>query len=360
MKWFSPWRSLGLSALLLSACVSPSEDLRGLGEQPPLNGAVFVTGGAFLTGRTAEDATFGELADGTAAPAASREVMPIADFVDVLMRSKVFQHVAVDSDAESRRRVSQLMLAGATDALFSELLERVRMQGFDYVLVVEELRDGPIEMQGTNGRWPVTFATWILLGVGALIPDRTFESRATLRVTLRELQMGRPLHESLLDAGTVDLALVERTDFWGLLSSILVPPFWVGDDRAAVKNSVGTTTQRRLLLRLARELKSESVRQRLRERAAADVTMSETAEGWKVIVTALEGLSVARLRGHAKLDAVAADTFAAVLLSSVKVDAGRYRYEALLPTMASGERVQVLVGTLRGGVASATFSPGSR
>jgi hypothetical protein len=46
------------------------------------------------------------------------------------------------------------------------------------------------------------------------------------------------------------------------------------------------------------------------------------------------------------------------LLASVRGDAGRYDYEAELPNGLAGRQVQVLVGTLRGGVASATFAPG--
>ena len=44
------------------------------------------------------------------------------------------------------------------------------------------------------------------------------------------------------------------------------------------------------------------------------------------------------------------------LLASRLRDGERWRYEAALPAGARG-LVQVLVGTLRGGVASATFAP---
>lgn len=348
-----------LWGVVVAACVSPGDELRGLSEQPALDCAVLVTGGAFLATANQPEGTFADPAADGKAPA-PLEVIPIAAFAEVLERARVFQHVAIDEDPARRERMSRLLLARATDDGMTDFLARARGEGYDYLLVVEELRNGPIEMQGTNGRWPVTFATWILLGVGMFIPDRTFESRATLRVTLRELQTGRELPDPfLLVAGPVELALVERTDFWGLLLSIVVPPFWVGDDDDAVRSAVSDTTQRRLLLNLARDLKSESLRQRLRERVPADVTMTAAGEGWKITVWSAESLGVARLRA-AGLEPAATAAFAEALLASVRSDGGRYRYEAMLPAAVAGQRVQVAVGTLRGGVASATFAPERR
>ena len=192
-----------------------------------------------------------------------------------------------------------------------------------------------------------------------LIPDRTFESLATLRVTLRDLQNGRTLHERYLDAVPIDLSLVERSDFLGILLSILVPPFWVGDDPEAVRLAVRDTTRRRLLMSLAREFKSASLRQRLRELVPADLVLEERTEGAVVTVRARESLAIARLRGEG-IDDANADVFARTLLGSLRVEGTQYVYTAPLPGSASGRQVQVLVGTVRGGVASATFVPGPR
>jgi hypothetical protein len=361
-----PW--VLLAAIAASGCVSTGDELAGLGEQPPLDAAVLVTGGAFLAAGAGRDGTFAEpepdaggdpAGEGDAATE-PREVIPIAAVVDVLQRSQVFQRVGVDPDPRHRARASQLMLARGSDEAFTAFLARARADGFDYLLVVEELRDGPIEMQGTNSRWPVTFATWILLGVGMLIPDRTFESRARLRVTLRELQTGRELHDPLLVAGPLELALVERSDFLGVVTSIVVPPFWVGDDPETVRSAVRDVTQRRLLVQLARELKSETVRQRMRDRMPAELALTETDAGCIVTVRSDEALGVARLRGGPSLGDAAADAFARALLASVQLDGGRYRYAATLPPAVDGTQVQVLVGTLRGAVASATFAPRAR
>jgi hypothetical protein len=358
------------SLALAGGCVTPADELGGLANQAPLDCAVLVTGGAFLAGGVARG-TFAlpatpdaeaPLANGASGPAADEpvEVIPIEGIADVLVRGNVFQRVAVDPDPVRRRGAGALVAGRGHAPDLIGLLERARGDGFDYLLVVEALEDGPIDVQGTNGRWPVTFATWILLGVGAFIPDRTFESRATLRVTLRELQMGRVVHLQLLEAGPVDLALTERTDFWGLLSSIVVPPFWVGDDAEVVADTVRATTQRRLLLSLARELKTEQVRQSLREGSAATIVMSQAPEGYRVTVDSGEGLTVARLRSERQLDAAVANAFTASLLGSVRTVGGRFQYTAVLPDAARGQRVQVLVASLRGGVASATFRPEGR
>jgi len=336
-----------LLVLVAAGCVSTGDDLSGLAEQPALDCAVLLTGGAFLAGGVA-DATFA----GSAA-----EAIPIGAVHDVLTRGNVFHRIDVDSDAGNRERTSRRFLARTGDDGFAAFLASTRAAGYDYLLVVEQLQDGAIERLGTNSRWPITFATWILLGVGAFIPDRTFESRATLRVTLRDLQTGRAVHDPLLISGPVDLSLVERTDFLGLVMSIVVPPFFVGDDPAAVREAVRATTERRLLLSLARDLKGAVVRQRLRDNLPAELSLVAVAGGHRVVVSCREVLSVARLRA-ADITVAEGEEFARALLASVESAEGRFRYEAPLPAVAAGVGVQVLVGTLRGDVASATFVPG--
>jgi hypothetical protein len=352
------WLGL-LVSVSLASCQATGGDLGGLAELPPIDCAVLVTGGAFLAA-SGEAGTFARTrgaADGTTL---LPEPIGIDAVVDELRQSRVFQRVALDGDAGHRRTVRDRLRAGAGDPEVQQFLQRARDEGFDLLLVVEELQDGPIDSQGTNGRWPVTFLTWILLGFGAVIPDQTFESRATLRVTLRELQTGRVLHDPLLVGGPIELALFERTDFVGLLLSIVVPPFWVADDAEAVGEAVRTTTQRRLLLSLARDLKSESVRQRLRERSAARLLLLEHDAGLRITADSAESLSVVRLRTERALPPEVAAGFERELLASRRFDGERFRYEASLPSGLRGERVQVLVGTIRGTVASATFLPGGQ
>lgn len=349
-------------ALLLAACQTPAGELSGIAEQPPIDSAVFVTGGAFLLPDPASRGTFAPLQAPAVARAAETahepgEPISIEAVAEVLRQGAVFQRVAVDADPVRRRRILERLRTGAADAEALRFFERVRDDGFDLLLVVEELQDGPIEVQGTNELWPLTFATWILLGVGALVPDQTFESRATLRVTVRELQNGRVLHDPLLVGGPIDLALVERTDLLGLLQSVVVPPFWVGDDRRAVAQSVRTVMERRLLLSLARDLKSASVRQRLIERAVVRLQLVGGDPGNRIAADSAETLSVAHLRAEPPLPAGYSAAFERELLASRTWDGERFRYAAGLPPMPPGSQVQVLVGTIRGGVTSATFRP---
>ena len=135
------------------------------------------------------------------------------------------------------------------------------------------------------------------------------------------------------------------------------PPFWVRDDDAAVSRSVRDSTQRRLLLSLVRELKSEVRRRRLSEREVATVTFGPAAGDRRVVVESTETVSVARLV-HDGLDAQVADAFVERLLASRTLQGGRLRYEASLPEEVVG-RFQVRVGTLGGEVASSTFRAGS-
>ncbi|MCA8953301.1 MAG: hypothetical protein KDE27_27565 [Planctomycetes bacterium] len=345
--------------LALAACQSTASEVGGLAAAAPLDYAVLVTGGAFLA---ADEPAFGTFHVPGAAPgspeAVGGEAIAIEDVVGTLGSARVFRRIAIDPDAIRRHRIAAELARGGASATLTELLQRARDDGYDSVLVLEELQDGPIEEQGINGRWPVTFATWILLGVGMLIPDHTFESRATLRVTLRELQTGEALYDPVLEGGPVDLALTERTDVLGIITSIVVPPFWVGNDRENVQESVQQVTRRRLLLQLARSLKSESVRRRLRDHSAAGLSLVDGDAGPELVVDADESLSAVRLRAEPPLDGAVAERFANELLASLESEGGRFRYRARLPAAAAGHLIQVLVATIRGSVASATFEPG--
>jgi hypothetical protein len=344
-------RLLASMLLLTAACQSTASELGGLRLVAPLDYSVLVTGGAVLTAAAGGAGTFAPLAAAVDPAAAAVEPIALADVLAALEQGRVFRRAALDPDAARRARVRQ-----RGDAVsMQDVLHHAREQGFDFLLVVEELQDGPIEWQGINSRWPVTFVTWILLGVGALIPDHTFESRAALRVSVRDLQAGQVLYDQLLTGGPIDLALTERTDVLGLLTSVLVPPFWVRSDADDVRGSVQDVTRRRLLVQLARDLKSAAVRQRLRERSAAAFALDG---GDTLVVESAESLSSVRLRVDPPLPPEQARAFAADLLSSLQGEGGRFRYRAPLPPGARGGLVQVLVATIRGAVASATLQPG--
>ena len=354
---------LWLWLLVGAACQSPAGELSGLAEAPPLDYAVLISGGAFLAGDPNRPGTFVGPPQPVAEPGAPEapglgEPIPIAAVLDVLAQGRVFRRLRLDDDPAHRRALRDALAGGPSDPELQMFLQLARDRGYDLLLVVEELHDGPIDAQGINGRWPVTLITWILLGFGAVIPDHTFESRATLRVSVRDLQSGKVLYDPSLSVGQIELSLTERSDFWGMLASILVPPFWVGDDPDTVRASVREVVQRRLLVSLARDLKSESGRQRLRERSAASLSLQEVAGGTELVVEAAESISQVRLRRAAALDPAVMAAFEAELLASMQRDGERFRYRARLPAAALGENLQVLVGTIRGEVASATFLPG--
>ena len=348
-----------LCVALLCGCRSSTlAELQVLAESPPLHYSTLLTGGAFVAGpepatplsRTYPDA--GHL----------DEAFPLAALREVLELGRVFERVALDErDANARRAVAAISdsvtLGAAQHAGF---LAAARGDGNDFLLVVERVEDGEVQRQGINGQWPITAAVWLLIGLGMVIPDHTYESRATLRVSVRELQTGSVVHQMVFDAGPVDLSLLERTDFWGLLTSIVVPPFWVGDDFGNVVTTVRSTTTPRLLTKLARELKTIAVRQRLAGSMVANIELELVDGGRLVRVASSEGLSFVRMSidGRA-IGGAAFDDFEAALLAGVQRDAeDRYVYVAVFPGPLRGRLLRVVVQTVSGSVASTTIGLG--
>ncbi len=333
--------------LLLAAC-STSAAVPDAASQPPLDAAVLVTG-AFAVPPEGQaeggPATFGAEVPGDLQP-----------LVDALQSAGVFRRIALDPDAAARGAVPPW---DAGNPGRDRFLQQARDDGHDWLLVVEGLRDGPIESQGVNGRWPITLGTWFLVGLGFLIPDHGFESRAILRVSVRDLESGRVLYESLVNAGPVELSLVERSSALGLLTSIVVPPFWVGDDEGRVRRSVRGITLQRLLQFVARELKSPTARQRLRDGSVAVLELVRDEAGQRLRVTSRQALAVVRLRQDAGASrGVEELAFEQALLRSMQPQGTQFRYEAELPVVREG-LLQVLVSTIEGEVVSATFATGS-
>ena len=347
--WFpcAPWAAL-LPLLLAAACSSVGA-VPDAATQPPLDAAVLVTGGfaAATEGQPGDDEpTFGK--------DMPTDLQPV---VDALQSAQVFRRIGLDPGAATRGTAVPWQQPGPERERF---LQQARDDGYDWLLVVEGLRDGPIESQGINGRWPIPPGTWFLVGPGFLIPDHGFESSAILRVSVRDLESGRVLHESLVNAGPVELSLVERSSALGLFTSILVPPFWVGDDEAKVQRSVRGITLQRLLQFVARELKSPTARQRLRDGSVAAIELVPDAGGPRLRVASRQALAVVRLRqeGVDSRDPGRL-AFEQALLGSMTVQGGQYRYEAVLPASPAG-LLQVVVATIEGEVVSATFAAGGR
>jgi hypothetical protein len=335
--------------LLLAAACSSVGAVPDATTQPPLDAAVLVTG-SFATVAADESAD----AEVTFGPDMPTDLQPL---VDALQSAQVFRRIGLDPAPGARSGTLPWAEAGAARERY---LQQARDDGYDWLLVVEGLRDGPIESQGINGRWPITLGTWFLVGLGFLIPDHGFESRAILRVSVRDLESGRVLYESLVNAGPVELSLVERSSALGLLTSIVVPPFWVADDEAKVGRSVRGITLQRLLQFVARELKSPTARQRLRDGSVAAIEIVQDSGVDQLRITSRQALSVVRLRQQG-VDSRGAEQqgFERSLLASMRPQGDQYRYEAPLPAAREG-LLQVVVVTIEGEVVSATFDTGRR
>ncbi|MCC6670808.1 MAG: hypothetical protein IT458_07100 [Planctomycetes bacterium] len=356
-------RRVSRSALLLLAAAAAGcrsatvADPASLAAADPLPYSVLVSGGGFVTRglggapETPLQSTY---------PIDPAEAFPLASVTEALRRGRVFVRLEQDQRGADARAHLAAMAESPTlgDLPAQELLREAREGGHDYVLLLERLQDGPIEQGGINEQWPLTISTWFLLGLGFLIPDHTYESRATLRVSLREVQSGRTVDDRVLAAGPVDLSLVERGHVWSLLSSIVVPPFWAADDPEGVAVIVRELTTRRLMLALARQLKSLEVGERLRERAAAAIEVRREGRGVLVRIDSREPVSIVRLRlDRVPLRGAEAAEFERRLLHSATLLEGRVlRHEATWDAPLSGRHLQVLVQTQAGGVASVTVA----
>ncbi len=121
-------RVLALFAVLLlglSGCQTTASELGGLAADPPLDYAVMVTGGAFLSSDAVNVGTF---FDENAAPGApgsnGSEPIRIEEVASILERGRVFRRVSVDANPARRRAITEQLAAnGASDAKDAEAAE---------------------------------------------------------------------------------------------------------------------------------------------------------------------------------------------------------------------------------------------
>ena len=354
---------LWLCVLLPSCATSAFEELSALADKPPLPYSVLVTGGAFVQ-RGGEGS--GELAStysGSAAP----EVFELKRLAKVFEDTRVFVAVELDSgDVAERQTIARLdrdsgSNGGAAADRLAALRRRARRAGHDAILVVESVHDGPIEDRGINDRWPFTLGAW-LFALGALIPDQTYESRARLRVVIRDIYTGRKIGpEWEFEPGSVDLNMFDRCSAWGFVQSIVVPPFFTSVNNEKITASVRELSIDRMLVAAVRRLKSIDVSSAFRRHGPAVVEVTRVGGEWSIRVVADEPLSALALRVDGRaLDADAGSQFEGLILASRRVDGnGDYVYEAKT-RLPGGRRVQVLVQTEAARIRSFTFPMGSR
>lgn len=343
--------SILAATALLGACAgSGLPDPEYLAKDPPLPYSVLVTGGAFLD---PEPADVAPLARTYRPDSPYDEAFSLGDVVHVLQEGRVFVRVEKDERAAAvRRRLAETAAQEPADTLTS----RSRANGHDLVLVLEGIRDDKIEVRGVNGQWPITAAAWLLIGIGLVIPDHTYEPQASLRISLREPETGHPLFEWSLKSTPIDVSLVERTGWLGLLTSIVVPPFLVSSDDEAVAETVREVASQRLLVEMAGVLKEFATRERLRTAMPAEIEVTAAGDVVAVRVRSADGLALVRLRTRGALIAepLASEFEAELLQSAQESRAGPLVYTATLPRKAVGDTLQVLVQTITGRIASTT------
>lgn len=341
--------------LLAGACRSPlGADLAVLADRPPLPCSVLVTGGAFIeAARTADESG---PRSRTFVPTGA-EAFSLQDLGQLLVRARVFVRTRTDPRATGERRLSAVASAVPDEVTaLDELLRQARSDGHDYLLVLERVDDGPVEALGVNGQWPITLTTWLLVGLGALIPDHAYESRASLRASLRDVHDGDAVQELVIGASSVELSLLERTGVLGWLQSIVVPPFWVGDDDERVVRHLRSVVEQKLMLGLAQRLKSVDVADRLTRNQPAAVRVAHVPHGLQVDVEARESISFLRLRVDDEvLGGAEFDLFHRAFLASRAPREDALHYRAVLPIEIDGYRLQVLVQTNTGRVGSLSF-----
>jgi hypothetical protein len=361
------------SLLVVVGCSGPLADASGLRRLPVLDYSVWVTGGAFVRsdasdGRNALDRTFRTPVEGDldAAVVDERvlEAIPLPWLERFLRRAEVFRRLEVDERDAGPRLVSSRSVS-------PDLLQQVRDAGHDLVLVVRGVEDGAVEDQGINGRWPVTLLTWVGLGLGMVIPDRTYESRASLQVSLVDPWSGQELLRETLGPGPIELALVDRGSLLGIVMSIVVPPFWVPSNGDRVAARVRDDSARRLAVGIARRLKRSLTVQLVDEGRGIRFAFESGGPGvLRVRCRSREALSFVRARidgDPVRSDAF--DQFERDLLANQRpaeprpgrsADTG-FVAEADWAIGAAWEKVetiQLLVQTVAGRVASTTFTLG--
>ena len=125
-----------------------------------------------------------------------RRPLDAADVHDVLSQLRVFRRSASDPEtAAHRQMLRHLRDTGELLPETAAWLQQVRDEGYDWLLVVEELRDGPVDGQGVNDRWPLTLATWLMLGLGIIIAVVFMDQGRIVEDATKDDFFGKPRSE---------------------------------------------------------------------------------------------------------------------------------------------------------------------
>ncbi|MCA8971125.1 MAG: hypothetical protein KDC95_15135 [Planctomycetes bacterium] len=361
------WTVLLVVTLVATACTNTlARDAGRLAQLPPLPFRLAVVGGAFLPPDERVDNQDSGVDEALAARLSARtfglevsEPIPFDKVVEMLVRGRAATRVVrlPDPTDEERQRIA----LGDTAAL--EVARRASADAeADLMLVIEGLRDGPVQALGVTGQWPITTVAWLLAGIGLFVPDHRFESKAKLRASLVDVATGRAVSARLtVVPGTLDLSLVDRSDFVGILTSILVPPSLVGNDVEKVVRAVRDDGADRIVLGLLAKLKDPELLDALRSDVSlnvearlgesyVDVTVRGEQEIQDVFVRTYDSVGLPRTE-----DLNALRRFRQSLLESGERGDHEVRYRARFELRGGDDEVRIIVQDLAGQRASTSL-----
>lgn len=280
---------------LMGCAFTDVEGLQSLRAKPALPYSVLITGGGFVQRSATSEAA--DLMPSTfAADDRLFEAFALEQLRETLDSGNVFVAQATDTGSVNERLVVSGGPSIAAEGL-QAALARARAGGHDFLLVVERIQDGAVEMREINERWPFTVAAW-LFAMGSLISDHTYESGARLRVSLRDAYSGHRVsaQQIVVEPGPIDLNMFDRCGLVGFVQSLVWPPFFTSTDPATIVASVRAQSTLRILTSLGRRLKSAEVRDQLYRSSGVLLSVGATREGWEVTVSSREPISAVALR----------------------------------------------------------------
>ena len=196
------------------------------------------------------------------------------------------------------------------------------------------------------------------------IPDHRFESEARLALSIRDVYTGKKLYSFGVTAGTVDLSMFERTDFLGVIESLIIPPPLVGNDKENVGIEVRKEIKRRLLLKMLARLKDPETIEEIRKALPFRLVLAEQ-RGGAVLVTVTSAQEIQALvvevDGKA-LEGPIVEAFMRQFFASQQPDsrAELINYQASLDLEGKGRELRVIVQDSAGQRVSGTSATGGQ
>ena len=357
---------LALLGLGLAACAATPAEVNRLAKLPPLPYRIAVVGGGFLPAAQRNAPAVpgeGQILSRLWEPG---QVEPIAfdRIVDTLRRGRTASSLLLPPTETSETAALRERLAGGDGAAFDSARKRAETQGADLVLLIEGVRDGPVRFLGVTGEWPITTVAWLMVGLGVFIPDHRYEANVRLFASLRDVHSGRRLMTLRVSPTPVTLALARRTDFLGLVTSIVVPPSLVGSDEESVVAALRSDCDDLIPIALLARLKDAETLDTLR--AAMPIDLRLGAEGRSAIRISvssgheLQELSIEKHgdQGAEALSEARIAEFRRALLGSRKREGERFVYEAVLGELARDGEYRVLLQDAAGQRTSSTIRLG--